>query len=694
MAQFTPNIQFLIVKGSDLSQALDIEQTTDFPLAITYSIKDVQEPSSSKGSFSKTFTIPATGNNNEILKGIYSDSIYDAYQYVEDYDAQIFIDGMLVLQGKFNIKGTTYNNIPESYECVVFGENYKWVNALSELNLCDIDFTAGNFFPSAPSTATFGRDAMVDTWSFGQAGETIGGVQTHIVYPLVNTGKWNFTDAGVPFVSPSDMSPAFYFYDMIKCIFAAQGYTIDSDFFETEYFKRLLSLLPREEFVNTEATIEQYSFEYESSGATDFKTPLNYNNTGSTPNDCGGVVGNTWHGQLTNLALTCPTCDPSSLITTQSISPIFDIQTPYNFTAFPSLDERTIAGWYWGCYGQSNNSSPRATWLTADPCNAGNQYVGLDFNCVACDIMNGTNTQAVTMSTAVFQTSYLGTYQFNGSVKLEMDNDYEIDDPVYPYDLPNTSGGVSSSDEVRGTGNGGADYDCSFSDASGYEKYEGVTYVFNAYLIHYKNSTGKFHVVASESERKLNPSASTSLYWYCDDDQLSSSPNLTSTLGFSGVQLDILHANDKVFIYTEVTAEIRLFEGDEWGATNRIIGLTQMKYRINSSTFNGGLTPELIEGGSVDLAQLLPCDTLQLDWVNGLTGLFNLFWQSDEETKTIKVEPRDNFFKPANQSIDWTDKLDHNNDEKNQYIYDALKRNLCFTYENDSSDGFVEERNR
>ena len=208
MAQFTPNIQFLIVKGSDLSQALDIEQTTDFPLAITYSIKDVQEPSSSKGSFSKTFTIPATGNNNEILKGIYSDSIYDAYQYVEDYDAQIFIDGMLVLQGKFNIKGTTYNNIPESYECVVFGENYKWVNALSELNLCDIDFTAGNFFPSAPSTATFGRDAMVDTWSFGQAGETIGGVQTHIVYPLVNTGKWNFTDAGVPFVSPSDMSPA------------------------------------------------------------------------------------------------------------------------------------------------------------------------------------------------------------------------------------------------------------------------------------------------------------------------------------------------------------------------------------------------------------------------------------------------------------------------------------------------------
>tara|TARA_R110000751_G_scaffold10980_3_gene39625 strand:- start:90 stop:767 length:678 start_codon:yes stop_codon:yes gene_type:complete len=216
MAQQNPNIQFLIVKGSELSYSLDVEKITDFPLALTYSIKDVQDPNSSKGSFSKTFSIPATKNNNTILSDLFSDSLYDSYQYIEDWDAQIFVDGLLILQGKFQIKGSSYQGIAQSYDCNVYGENFKWVNALSELNLCDIDFDAGNFFPDAPTNATIGKTAIENTWQFGLAGETIGGVQTHMVYPLVNAGKWNYMDDGNAFVSPSDMSPAFYFYNMLK----------------------------------------------------------------------------------------------------------------------------------------------------------------------------------------------------------------------------------------------------------------------------------------------------------------------------------------------------------------------------------------------------------------------------------------------------------------------------------------------
>jgi len=690
MAQNKPNVQFLIVKGSGLSYALDVEEVTDFPLALTYSIKDVQDPSSSKGSFSKTFSIPATKNNNTILSDLFSDSLYDSFQYIEDWDAQIFIDGLLILQGKFQIKGSTYEGIPQSYDCNVYGENFKWVNALSELNLCDIDFSAGNFFPDAPINATIGKTAIEDTWQFGLAGETIGGAQTHIVYPLVNTGKWNYTDDGNAFVSPSDMSPAFYFYNMLKVIFAKQGYTIESTFFETDWFKRLVSYMPKIDFVNSPTVIEQYSFEYENNTPTDFKTPLNYQNTGGTPNDCSGVVGNTWHGQMTDLALVCPSCDPSNLITQQSFSFQFDIQTPTNFLSLSSTDKPTIAGWFWASYGINNNSGNRTTWLMDSPCNAGDEYVGLDFTCVACDIFNGTNTQQVFPSTSTFETSYLGTYEFNGSMQLEMDNSYELTNPVYAYD-------GSTNNVTRGTGNGGVGIDCSYGGSNPDGSYEvdnrGTTYVFNVYLVHYKATTGRHHIVATNSERKLNNSNPDFNHYFCDSYPLGAT-NLVSTLGFSGVQIDILNANDKVYMYSEVTCEIRLREETNFYMSNKVIGLTQMKYRCKEQRFNGNLTPNLIVGGSIDLASLLPCDTLQLDWVNGLTGMFNLMWASDEVSKTIKVEPRDMFFDSVSNAIDWTDKLDNAQPQTNEYIYDALKRNLCFTYENDSTDGFVEERNR
>lgn len=701
MAQNPPNIEFIITYVDAVTNVrtklkLDIEQTTDFPLAITYSIKDVQDPESSKGSYSKTFSIPATKLNNTTLKNLYSDSLYESHQYVEEYSAQIYVDGLIVLEGQFNIKGTTYNNIPKSYECVVFGENYKWVNALSELNLCNINFDAGGFFGANPSIVSYNKTAIENTWQFNEAGEIIGGVGTHIVYPLVNNGKWNYqNNNGDAVVTPSDMAPAFYIYNMVKCIFAEQGYTIISTFFETEWFKRLVSYLPKQDFVNSISVLTDYAFEYEASTSnwSDWKIPLNYNNTGGTPNDCAGAIGNTWHGQMNDLSLVTPISDPSGLITTQTLSPVFNTDSPTNFGGLQSLDTRTIAGWYWGCYGEQQLSQPRLTWNFTDACDNINQNVGLNFSCISCDIFqqtgSPTNTNAVTLDTATFQTPFTGLYSFNCSQQLQMENAYELNNTVEPYDL-----GTPNINDA-GTGNGGSNVACSQS-TGGFEGYQndlrGTTYVFNMHLIHFKASTGKYHIVATDSKRKLNTSVGNP-HFYCNTSPLTG-VDLTESMGLSNIQLQILSADDRVFIYSEVTCEKRLTITSSNESSSSVIGLTQMKYRIKSNKFNGGLLPDIIEGGSVNIASMLPCDVKQLNWVNGLTGMFNLFWQSNEASKEIIVEPRGNFFESPLTAIDWTKKVDHLNDHTNTFIYDALKRNLCFTYENDSTDGFVEERNR
>ena len=51
---------------------LDVTSSEDFPLSLTIQNFDIRDINSRSGSFSKTFEIPATNNNNKLLKNIFS----------------------------------------------------------------------------------------------------------------------------------------------------------------------------------------------------------------------------------------------------------------------------------------------------------------------------------------------------------------------------------------------------------------------------------------------------------------------------------------------------------------------------------------------------------------------------------------------------------------------------------------------
>ena len=50
---------------------LDVSSHSEFPLALTFTIAEIRNITARKGSFSKTFKIPATKNNNKIYKSVY-----------------------------------------------------------------------------------------------------------------------------------------------------------------------------------------------------------------------------------------------------------------------------------------------------------------------------------------------------------------------------------------------------------------------------------------------------------------------------------------------------------------------------------------------------------------------------------------------------------------------------------------------
>ena len=90
---------------------------------------------------------------------------------------------------------------------------------------------------------------------------------------------------------------------------------------------------------------------------------------------------------------------------------------------------------------------------------------------------------------------------------------------------------------------------------------------------------------------------------------------------------------------------------------------------------------------SLNTDKLLPC-TKQIDYIKGITEMFNLQWTTDNEKKVVYCEPYDDFF-GSGKILDWSDKLDYTS-WNDKYIVEELAKKITFKYKRDTSDDIVE----
>ncbi len=114
---------------------------------------------------------------------------------------------------------------------------------------------------------------------------------------------------------------------------------------------------------------------------------------------------------------------------------------------------------------------------------------------------------------------------------------------------------------------------------------------------------------------------------------------------------------------------------------------------IGGGTWEVEGSREFAVGQTIRPNEYLSESVSQFDLVNGLTGLFNLHFDTDTELKRLTIEPRDNFYKPISEAIDWTDKLDLTTKPIVSILSD-YKRQLTFEYLDDEEDGYVTEFER
>ena len=293
---------------------LDITDHSDFPLALTFQISDFKDLTSTSGDYSKTFKIPATKNNNNILKHLYIPNISVDNTVTDRKSCRILFNNLYSLVGLIQVDGVGgYGETPSYYNCVFFGSNLNWADKIQDTYMNAIEW--GN----DGENLAYNKDSIVATWqhedcnnvsnspivypitSYGQYNElgdarTIQLLDTALTQSITNgsTGYYGFNDDSDSYGTPTpvaDWRPSVFVKPTLDKIFdqigdnAWSGYTINSAFMETDMFKKLVWLLPNFKYNKPEQRELDYSVK------SNFENGVSMTATGAgfTPITEGGI---------------------------------------------------------------------------------------------------------------------------------------------------------------------------------------------------------------------------------------------------------------------------------------------------------------------------------------------------------------------------------------------------------------------
>ena len=265
---------------------LDVTDHSDFPLAMTFQISDIKDLTSTSGDYSKTFKIPATKNNNKLLKHTYTPNIDTDVNLTENKKCRILINNLFSVTGLIKVTGVGgYGETPSYYNCVFFGSNLSWADDLSNKYMNELDWGVNG------QDLEYNKTSIMATWqdehcdsstspivypivSYGDYNpdgqqKTIQLLDTASTQPIANgsTGYYGFDNNKDSYETPNptaDWRPAVFVKDTLEKIFSQVGefgYSINSTFMETDMFKKLVWLLPNFKYNNSEEQYDEYSVE-------------------------------------------------------------------------------------------------------------------------------------------------------------------------------------------------------------------------------------------------------------------------------------------------------------------------------------------------------------------------------------------------------------------------------------------------
>ncbi len=239
---------------------LDLQKEPN--ISINYQFDDVKNPDKTKGSFSQTFKLPFTNNNNKFFQEWYNVNLDTlVFDTKEEFDASIYVGTISQFDGVLQLK-SVYQKA-KYYEVVVFSKVSSLFSIIGDDSLRDAFKLDDNNFNESLNH-TFNEAQMKNSWigntdDFENAAgvplqDATANVQK-VMYPISVTREgfyFNNTDNYLNMnqteldtetndtkVELTQFRPSIQVKEMIKIILAKAGLSYTSTFIDSTYFSKI-----------------------------------------------------------------------------------------------------------------------------------------------------------------------------------------------------------------------------------------------------------------------------------------------------------------------------------------------------------------------------------------------------------------------------------------------------------------------
>lgn len=216
-------------------EQLDLPPIEELPIAISYKLEDPEDFQRKKSSEAFDIVVPATTRNQQIANTFHNadvEDLTDGEIFKSNRSGYIESNGMELLIGKAFLESAKHNKLPTEYSFSFYGNNGDWIIDLKESTL--FDFLKDVQF-------SFTKERIVASWQYDGTDEDLIYVFAPVRYGqpmddyIPSQGSVPQSDRNM---KPEYMRPSLSKYWILQRGFKSLGYKIQSDFLDSEYFRR------------------------------------------------------------------------------------------------------------------------------------------------------------------------------------------------------------------------------------------------------------------------------------------------------------------------------------------------------------------------------------------------------------------------------------------------------------------------
>lgn len=220
----------LVVQNQVTNELQELDTFGNENINLTLQVDDVRDIESKNASYSKDFNLPATKNNNKFFEHYYNVDRYKTnFNVYKNVKAFLYSEDVLVLEGFLRLLNVVDKDTEVTYNVVLFNDVANIIETLADATINDLDFTDIDH-ELTPTN-------IIQSW-FGLTVLSAGGTTDKVFYPLINDGQI-YVDAENLYMRSYQEN---YILNIslkyvVDKIFDYAGFSYDSGFFETDYFK-------------------------------------------------------------------------------------------------------------------------------------------------------------------------------------------------------------------------------------------------------------------------------------------------------------------------------------------------------------------------------------------------------------------------------------------------------------------------